>query len=181
MAFVGLRHSARRRERMRVAGGRRKAGEAERRAEEEARNSVKEQLETGRDRAVPRQAARGRAARRRTASSRTASARCAASSPGNTASSCRRSSSPTISRSPPKSYQIRIHGTVVASEELRIGDVLVIIGDGPRPNVPGDEVREPAFGMKAMWVPEAFASDAQARGLQAGRQHVGAAHASCAR
>ena len=34
---------------------------------------------------------------------------------------------------PPKTYQIKIHGTVVASEELRIGDVLVITGDGPQP------------------------------------------------
>ena len=66
---------------------------------------------------------------------------------------------------PPKSYQIKIHGTVVASEELRIGDVLVVIGDGPRPDVPGDEVREPAFGMKAMWVPETFASEVKREGF----------------
>ena len=30
--------------------------------------------------------------------------------------------------------------------------VLVITGDGPRPDVPCDEAREPAFGMKAVWV-----------------------------
>ncbi|TMJ73513.1 MAG: EscV/YscV/HrcV family type III secretion system export apparatus protein, partial [Alphaproteobacteria bacterium] len=50
---------------------------------------------------------------------------------------------------PPKAYQIKIHGTMVASEELRIGDVLVITGDGPRPDMPCDDAREPAFGMKA--------------------------------
>src|SRR6476661_4857149 len=58
---------------------------------------------------------------------------------------------------PPKSYQIKIHGTVVATEELRIGDVLVIVGDAAMPNLPGDETREPAFGMKAMWTSEMFA------------------------
>lgn len=68
---------------------------------------------------------------------------------------------------PPKSYQIKIHGTVVASEELRIGDVLVIVGDGALPNVPGDETREPAFGMKALWASEAFSSTLERDGFTA--------------
>lgn len=66
---------------------------------------------------------------------------------------------------PGKTYQIKIHGTVVASEELRIGDVLVITGDGPVPDVPGDEAREPAFGMKAMWVSEMFANTVKREGF----------------
>ncbi len=66
---------------------------------------------------------------------------------------------------PPKRYQIKIHGTVVASEELRIGDVLIVTGDGPRPDVPGDETREPAFGMKAIWVSEAFSSTVKREGF----------------
>ena len=66
---------------------------------------------------------------------------------------------------PPKTYQIKIHGTVVAGEELRIGDVLVVTGEGPRPDVPGDETREPAFGMKAMWVSEAFVSNVKREGF----------------
>ncbi len=66
---------------------------------------------------------------------------------------------------PPKSYQIKIHGTMVASEELRIGDVMVVTGDGPRPEVPGDEAREPAFGMKAIWVPEMFAANVKREGF----------------
>jgi flagellar biosynthesis protein FlhA len=66
---------------------------------------------------------------------------------------------------PPKAYQIKVHGTVVASEELRIGDVLVVTGDGPRPDVPGDETREPAFGMKAMWVSEAFLNNVKREGF----------------
>ena len=57
---------------------------------------------------------------------------------------------------PTKSYQIKIHGTVAASSDLRLGDVLVVMGDGPKPDAPGDETREPAFGMKAMWVPDIF-------------------------
>ncbi|OYY21927.1 MAG: EscV/YscV/HrcV family type III secretion system export apparatus protein, partial [Azorhizobium sp. 35-67-15] len=50
---------------------------------------------------------------------------------------------------PAKNYQIRIHGTVVSSQEMRIGELLVVLGDGARPDVPGDDTREPAFGMKA--------------------------------
>src|SRR5690606_18310084 len=65
----------------------------------------------------------------------------------------------------PKAYQIKIHGTAVAKDELRIGDVLVIIGDGPRPDVPGDETREPAFGLKALWVPEALSSTLNREGF----------------
>jgi flagellar biosynthesis protein FlhA len=66
---------------------------------------------------------------------------------------------------PGKTYQIKIHGTVVTAEELRIGDVLVITGDGPVPDVPGDEAREPAFGMKALWVSEMFANTVKREGF----------------
>jgi len=66
---------------------------------------------------------------------------------------------------PTKTYQIKIHGTVVASEELRIGDVLVITGDGPVPDVPYDEGREPAFGMKAVWIAEMFSSSVKREGF----------------
>lgn len=59
----------------------------------------------------------------------------------------------------PKTYTIKIHGTVVASQELRVGDVLVIVGDGDKPTIPGDEAREPAFGMKALWVPESYSKE----------------------
>ena len=60
---------------------------------------------------------------------------------------------------PSKGYQIKIHGTVVASFEVKIGDLLVIMGDGRRPDLPGDEVKEPAFGMKSVWISAAFAND----------------------
>ena len=67
---------------------------------------------------------------------------------------------------PPKSYQILIHGTVAASQELRPGEMLVVVGDGPRPDVPSDEVREPAFGMKARWVLDAYAGEVRRGGFE---------------
>ncbi|KQP82706.1 MULTISPECIES: flagellar biosynthesis protein FlhA [unclassified Methylobacterium] len=67
---------------------------------------------------------------------------------------------------PPKSYQILIHGTVVATQELRPGELLVVVGDGPVPDVPSDEVREPAFGMKARWVLDAYAGEVRRGGFE---------------
>jgi flagellar biosynthesis protein FlhA len=69
-------------------------------------------------------------------------------------------------RAPAKTYQIRIHGTIVATQELRVREHLVIVGDGRRPNVPGDEVREPAFGMRAISISEAFVKDARREGFK---------------
>ncbi|MGQ7792555.1 flagellar biosynthesis protein FlhA [Faunimonas sp. B44] len=65
----------------------------------------------------------------------------------------------------PKSYQVRIHGTLTASQEVRLGDLMVIMGEGRAPDLPGDEVREPAFGMKAMWIPEAFSGELKRQGF----------------
>ena len=66
---------------------------------------------------------------------------------------------------PSKSYQIKIHGTVVAQHELRLGELLVITGDGRKPDVPGEETREPAFGMKAYWISAAFAQNVRRDGF----------------
>ena len=65
-----------------------------------------------------------------------------------------------------KSYQIRIHGTTIASNVLRVGEVLVVTGAGRKPTVPGDEIREPAFGMPAVSVLEAFTEDLKREGFQ---------------
>lgn len=65
----------------------------------------------------------------------------------------------------PKTYQFKIHGTVVVNETLRAGDVLIVVGDGDLPDIPGDEVREPAFGMKALWIPEAHSADLRRQGF----------------
>ncbi len=80
---------------------------------------------------------------------------------------------------PPKSYQIKVHGTVVASAELRLGDVLVVVGDGPKPDAPGDETREPAFGMKAIWVPDIFTNALKRDGFVPGREYIRASDARC--
>jgi flagellar biosynthesis protein FlhA len=69
-------------------------------------------------------------------------------------------------RAPTKTYQIRIHGTVVATQELKTHEFLVIVGDGRRPNVPGDDVREPAFGMKAMSISQAYLKDVKREGFK---------------
>jgi flagellar biosynthesis protein FlhA len=55
-----------------------------------------------------------------------------------------------------KTYQIKIHGTSVASYEVRLSEILALIGDREFPPIPGEEVREPAFGMPALSVPEGF-------------------------
>ncbi|QAZ44599.1 flagellar biosynthesis protein FlhA [Mesorhizobium sp. Pch-S] len=60
---------------------------------------------------------------------------------------------------PPKSYQIKIHGTVVAEHHMRVGELMVLLGTRDLPDIPGEEVREPAFGMRAYSVMEAFAED----------------------
>lgn len=59
----------------------------------------------------------------------------------------------------PKAYDISIHGTVAATDELQPGSVMVVIGEGPRPSISGDEVREPAFGARALWMPEVLSDD----------------------
>ncbi len=64
-----------------------------------------------------------------------------------------------------RGYQIRIHGAAIAGHDLPIGDVLVIVGDGPRPSIPGVETREPAFGLKALWIAETFAKDLKREGF----------------
>ena len=66
---------------------------------------------------------------------------------------------------PPRGYQIKIHGTVLASQSMRIGDLLVVYGEGDKPDFPGEDVREPAFGMKALWIPEAYAAEVRQDGF----------------
>ncbi|MEP3427768.1 MAG: flagellar biosynthesis protein FlhA [Roseibium sp.] len=66
----------------------------------------------------------------------------------------------------PKSYQIKIHGTIVASQPMKVGELLVIpTTDGNLP-VPADATREPAFGMPAFWVPPAYRDELKRKGLE---------------
>ncbi|MCD2172723.1 flagellar biosynthesis protein FlhA [Rhizobium sp. C4] len=66
---------------------------------------------------------------------------------------------------PDKNYQIRIHGTTVASNSLRVGEVLVITGGGRKPSIPGDDIREPAFGMPAVSILETFMEELKREGF----------------
>ena len=82
-------------------------------------------------------------------------------------------------KAPAKTYQIRIHGTVVGDPgTARSTSSWSSSATASRPNVPGDEVREPAFGMKAMSISQAYRQGRQARGLQADRRRLGAADPS---
>ncbi len=66
---------------------------------------------------------------------------------------------------PDKGYQIKIHGTVASSYELRIGELIALVGESELPDMPSEKVREPAFGMDALSVPEAFADDLKQAGI----------------
>ncbi|TAN15197.1 MAG: flagellar type III secretion system protein FlhA, partial [Rhizobiaceae bacterium] len=66
---------------------------------------------------------------------------------------------------PAKNYQIKIHGTVVTEQKMRVGELMVLIGNGKAPDMPGEEVREPAFGLRAYSVPEMFAEDLKRENL----------------
>jgi flagellar biosynthesis protein FlhA len=48
---------------------------------------------------------------------------------------------------------------------MRVGEFLVVTGEGPPPDVPGEAVKEPAFGMKAMWVMDTYASEVRREGF----------------
>ena len=66
---------------------------------------------------------------------------------------------------PQKAYQIRIHGTAFSLHELRLGEVLALTGNKPLPDIPGEPVKEPAFGMPALSVPQNFAADLKRMGI----------------
>ncbi|MCV9998724.1 flagellar biosynthesis protein FlhA [Pararhizobium sp. YC-54] len=66
---------------------------------------------------------------------------------------------------PDKAYHIRIHGTTIASNTVRVGEVIVVTGGGRKPSVPGDEIREPAFGMPAVSILETFTEDLKREGF----------------
>lgn len=66
----------------------------------------------------------------------------------------------------PKKYQVKIHGSVVGEYEIRPGQVLVVVGRDRRPSYPGDETKEPAFNMDALWIPEQLTADLQSEGFK---------------
>jgi flagellar biosynthesis protein FlhA len=67
----------------------------------------------------------------------------------------------------PKQYAIKVHGTLVASYELQPGSLLVVTTGKRPPDIPGDQVKEPAFGLDAMWIPEVFSNELRSSGFNA--------------
>lgn len=65
---------------------------------------------------------------------------------------------------PSKGYRIKLHGTTVAQHNVRIGDVLVMLDNKKLPDLPGEEVIEPAFGMRAFATAEAFRPELRREG-----------------
>ena len=65
-----------------------------------------------------------------------------------------------------KSYQVKVHGTTVATQQLRLGEVMIVLGDTAVPDVPHDLTKEPAFGMRAAWVSESFTSEVKRQGFE---------------
>jgi flagellar biosynthesis protein FlhA len=66
---------------------------------------------------------------------------------------------------PDKAYHVRIHGTTIASNTVRVGEVIVVTGGGRKPSIPGDDIREPAFGMPAVSILETFTEDLKREGF----------------
>ncbi len=64
----------------------------------------------------------------------------------------------------PSEYIVRIKGVEVARGELREGFCLAMGGEGIVEPLEGIPTREPAFGVDALWIPEARRQDAQVRG-----------------
>lgn len=65
----------------------------------------------------------------------------------------------------PKQYQIRIHGAIAATSELRLGHHLVILGRCPAPDLAGEDAVDPAFGVRALWVPDVMVEEAKRQGF----------------
>jgi flagellar biosynthesis protein FlhA len=64
----------------------------------------------------------------------------------------------------PKAYQISVQGVAVASGELRPGCRLLIDPANQAKDVHGERVKEPTFGLNAIWVDAASAPDLEAAG-----------------
>ncbi len=64
----------------------------------------------------------------------------------------------------PSEYLVRIKGVEVARGELREGFCLAMGGEGIVEPLEGIPTKEPAFGVDALWIPEARRQDAQVRG-----------------
>ncbi len=66
---------------------------------------------------------------------------------------------------PPNTYAVSLQGVEVARGEVEPIMMMVIHPDGQAVSLQGKRVREPTFGLEAMWVDEARASEAELAGL----------------
>ncbi|MFZ5668928.1 MAG: flagellar biosynthesis protein FlhA [Pseudomonadota bacterium] len=67
-------------------------------------------------------------------------------------------------RLPTQGYCIRIKEMECGSGEVRIGSLMAMDPRGGQVELPGDHVREPAFGLPATWVDESLREEATFRG-----------------
>jgi len=65
---------------------------------------------------------------------------------------------------PPNTYAIFIKETEVGRGDLRPGMLLVMHPSGERVDLPGEDTREPAFGLPALWVDKGLRDEANFRG-----------------
>lgn len=65
---------------------------------------------------------------------------------------------------PGETYSIKVKELEAGRGELRIGRILAMDPSGGVPDMPGEVVKEPAFGMPAAWIDEALREEASFRG-----------------
>ena len=65
---------------------------------------------------------------------------------------------------PGETYSIKVKELEAGRGELRIGRLLAMDPSGGAPDMPGEVVKEPAFGMPAAWIEEALREEASFRG-----------------
>jgi flagellar biosynthesis protein FlhA len=65
---------------------------------------------------------------------------------------------------PSESYVIRVKELEAGKGELRLGRLLTMDARGGAPDLPGEVVREPAFGMPAAWIEDGLREEALFRG-----------------
>jgi flagellar biosynthesis protein FlhA len=65
---------------------------------------------------------------------------------------------------PANRYEVRIKDILAGFGELRPTQLLAMSGDGAAPDLPGEQTREPAFGLAAIWIDPADRERASAKG-----------------
>ncbi|WP_341233019.1 flagellar biosynthesis protein FlhA [uncultured Sulfitobacter sp.] len=66
---------------------------------------------------------------------------------------------------PINSYTFQVHGVDVARGDIRANQMMVINPDGAALHLPGEQTREPTFGLEALWVDHNVAGQAEANGF----------------